>query len=257
MRATGGQNHRDSVSRKNRTGINVTTVRAHQSIHVPVTVINVRNTVQNVIAGRGIVLIGAVTTALVVVTGARVSITCFVRIVPGTSISIHCIVTDTHTVALIQECLDSIIGFTGKVRFLVNADAPADRVNSIVSFSIHHITVGVLVKLLSFNRQDRDMLTHMAAIIILQPTVIGNIVDKVCIHTACVRNPGIQEHNRILIFRARSTSTIAAIVAEDSCVSGNIDRSASQIPIVTVVVWTEINGLTIPFRVDFEHIAIR
>jgi len=67
-------------------------------------------------------------------------------IIPGTSIGIHCIVADTHTVALAQECLDSIIGFTGKVRFLINADAPANRVDTVVTLSIHHIPVRVLVE---------------------------------------------------------------------------------------------------------------
>ena len=126
VRTTGGQNHRDSISRKNRTGINVTTVRAHQSVHVPVAIINVWYTVQYVITSRRIVLIGTVSTTLIVITRTGVSIASFMGIIPGTSIGIHCIVADTHTVALAQECLDSIIGFTGKVGFLIDANTPTN-----------------------------------------------------------------------------------------------------------------------------------
>ena len=115
------------------------------------TVINVGNTVQNIITGRGIVLVRTIPTAFVVITRARVSITSFMGIIPGTSIGIHCIVADTHTVALAQECLDSIIGFTGKVRLLVNADTPANRVDTIVAFGIHHKAVGVCVKCFCLN----------------------------------------------------------------------------------------------------------
>ena len=101
------------------------------------------------------------------------------------------------------------------------------------------------------------MLTHVRTIVVAQPTFIGNIVDVVRVDTTSIRNPRIQENNSILVLCAGCTSAIAAIVAKHSCVSGNINCSASQIPIVTVVVWTEINGLTIPFRVDFKHVAIR
>ena len=151
VRTTGGQNHGDSVSRQDRTRIDVTTVRTHQGVHVPVAIVNVRNTVQYVIAGRGIVLIGAITTTLVIVTRAGVGITSFMSIVPGTSIGIHRIVSDTHTIALAQKCLDCVIGFTGKVGFLIDADTPANRVDTVVTLSIHHILVRVLVELLSFN----------------------------------------------------------------------------------------------------------
>ena len=81
--------------------------------------------------------------------------------------------------------------------------------------------------------------------------------QKLGIHTPGIRHPGVQEHNGIFVFRTRSTSAIAAIVAKHSRVSRNINCSASQIPIVTVVVWTEINGLTVPLGVDFKHVAIR
>jgi len=81
--------------------------------------------------------------------------------------------------------------------------------------------------------------------------------QKLGIHTPGIRYPGVQEHNGIFVFRTRSTSAIAAIVAKHSRVSRNINCSASQIPIVTVVVWTEINGLTVPLGVDFKHVAIR
>ena len=60
MATTGRQNHGDSIGRQNSAGIDVTTVSAHQSVHVPVTVIDVRNRVQNIVAGRTIVLIGTV-----------------------------------------------------------------------------------------------------------------------------------------------------------------------------------------------------
>ena len=100
------------------------------------------------------------------------------------------------------------------------------------------------------------MLTHVATIIILQPTVISYIVDKVCIHTSCIRNPGIQENNSILVLCAGCTSAIAAIVAKHSRVSRNINCSASQIPVVTVVMRTKIDGLTIPLRVDFKFVTI-
>ena len=257
VRTTSGQNHRNSIGRKDCTRIDVAAVSTHQGIHVPVAVINVGNTVQNIITGRGIVLVRAIPAAFVVITRARVSITSFMGIIPGTSIGIHCIVTDTHTVALIQECLDSIIGFTGKVRFLVNADAPANRVDTVVAFSVHHIQVRVLVEFLCSNRKHRNVLAHVRTIVVAQPTIIGNIVDVVCVDTTSIGNPRIQENNSVLVLCTRCASAITTIVAKNSSVSGNIDRSASQIPIVTVVVWTEINGLTIPFRVDFEHIAIR
>ena len=143
VRTTSGQNHRNSIGRKDCTRIDVST---HQSIHVPVTVINVGNTVQNIITGRGIVLVRAIPAAFVVITRARVSITSFMGIIPGTSIGIHCIVADTHTVALAQECLDSIIGFTGKVRLLIDADTPADRVNAIIALGVHHELVGVFIE---------------------------------------------------------------------------------------------------------------
>ena len=100
------------------------------------------------------------------------------------------------------------------------------------------------------------MLTHVATIIILQPTVISYIVDKVCIHTSCIRNPGIQENNSILVLCAGCTSAIAAIVAKNSSVSGNTNRSASQIPVVTVIVRTKIDGLAIPLRVNFKLISV-
>ena len=100
------------------------------------------------------------------------------------------------------------------------------------------------------------MLTHVATIIILQPTVISYIVDKVCIHTSCIRNPGIQENNSILVLCAGCTCAVAAIVAEDSCVSGNTNRSASQIPVITVIMGAEIDGLTIPLGIDFKLVAI-
>ena len=100
------------------------------------------------------------------------------------------------------------------------------------------------------------MLTHVATIIILQPTVISYIVDKVCIHTSCIRNPGIQENNSILVLCAGCTSAIAAIVAKHSRVSRNINCSASQIPVVAVVMRTKIDGLTIPLRVDFKLVTI-
>ena len=222
-------------------------------------IVNVRNTVKNVIAGRGIILIRAITTTLVIVTRTGVGVTSFMGIIPGTSIGIHCIVADTHTVALAQECLDSIIGFTGKVRFLINADAPANRVDTVVTLGIHHITVRVLVKSFNLNRKDRNMLVCLLSTCIFQPSVIRNIRmgQKLGIHTPGIRYPGVQEHNGIFVFRTRSTSAIAAIVAKHSRVSRNINCSASQIPVVAVVVRTEINGLTIPFRVDFQHIAIR
>ena len=126
MRATGGQNHRDSISRKNRTGINVTTVRAHQSVHVPVAIINVWYTVQYVITSSGIVLIRTVSTTLIVITRTGVSIASFMSVVPGTSIGIHRIVTDTHTEALAQKRFNSIIRFTRKVGFLIDTNTPTN-----------------------------------------------------------------------------------------------------------------------------------
>ena len=258
VRTTSGQNHRNSIGRKDCTRINVATVSAHQSIHVPVTVINVGNTVQNIITGRGIVLVGPVSAALVIITRTRVGITSLMGIVPGTSICIHRIVADTHTVALAQECLDSIIGFTGKVGFLINADTPADRVNSIITLGIHHITVRVLVKSFNLNRKDRNMLVCLLSTCIFQPSVIRNIRmgQKLGIHTPGIRYPGVQEHNGIFVFRTRSTSAIAAIVAKHSRVSRNINCSASQIPVVAVVMRTKIDGLTIPLRVDFKFVTI-
>ena len=103
------------------------------------------------------------------------------------------------------------------------------------------------------------MLVCLLSTCIFQPSVIRNIRmgQKLGIHTPGIRYPRIQKHNSILVFCTRCASAITTIVAKNSSVSGNIDRSASQIPIVTVVVWTEINGLTVPLGVDFKHVAIR
>ena len=151
VRATGRQNHRNGISRKNCARIDVTTVCTHQGIHVPVTVINVGNTVQNIITGRGIIFVGPVSTALVIITRTRVGITGLMGIVPGTGIGIHRIMADAHAIALTQKRFDCVIGFTGKVRLLVNADTPANRVDTIVAFGIHHKVVGVCVKCFCLN----------------------------------------------------------------------------------------------------------
>ena len=151
VRATGGKNHRDSIGRKNCARIDVATVSTHQSIHVPVTVINVGNTVQNIITGRGIIFVGPVSTALVIITRTRVGITGLMGIVPRTGIGIHRIMADAHAIALTQKRFDCVIGFTGKVRLLVNADTPANRVDTIVAFGIHHKAVGVCVKCFCLN----------------------------------------------------------------------------------------------------------
>ena len=256
VRTTSGQNHRNSIGRKDCTRIDVAAVSTHQSIHVPVAVINVGDTVQNIITGRGIVLIGTVSTTLIVITRTGVSIASFMSVVPGTGIGIHRVMADAHAIALTQKRFDCVIGFTRKVRLLIDADTPADRVNSIITLGIHHITVRVLVKSFNLNRKDRNMLTHVATIIILQPTVISYIVDKVCIHTSCIRNPGIQENNSILVLCAGCTSAIATIITEYSCVRRNTNCSTSQIPIVTVIVRTKIDGLAIPLRVNFKLISV-
>ena len=101
------------------------------------------------------------------------------------------------------------------------------------------------------------MLTHfLTRRIAQQPAVISNITNKVGVHTASVRYPRIQEHNSIFVLCAGSTSTIAAIVAKNSSVSGNTNRSASQIPVITVIMGAEIDGLTIPLGIDFKLVAI-
>ena len=258
VRTTSGQNHRNSIGRKDCTRIDVAAVSAHQSIHVPVAVINVGNTVQNIITGRGIVLVRAIPAAFVVITRTGVSIASFMSVVPGTGIGIHCIMADAHAIALTQKRFDCVIGFTRKVRLLIDADTPADRVNSIITLGIHHITVRVLVKSFNLNRKDRNMLVCLLSTCIFQPSVIRNIRmgQKLGIHTPGIRYPRVQEHNGIFVFRTRSTSAIAAIVAKHSRVSRNINCSASQIPVVAVVMRTKIDGLTIPLRVDFKFVTI-
>ena len=89
-----------------------------------------------------------------------------------------------------------------------------------------------------------------------QPTIIRHIIDEACIHTSGIRNPGIQENNGILVLCARSSSAIAAIVAKNRRVRRNINCSASQIPVVTVIVRTKIDGLAIPLRVNFKLISV-
>ena len=126
MRTTSGQNHRNSIGRKDCTRIDVAAVSTHQSIHVPVAVINVGYTVQYVITSSGIVLIGTVSTTLIVITRTGVSIASFMSVVPGTSIGIHRIVTDTHTEALAQKRFNSIIRFTRKVGFLIDTNTPTN-----------------------------------------------------------------------------------------------------------------------------------
>ena len=112
-------------------------------------IINVRNRVQNIVTGRAIVLIGTKATALLIITSTGVCITSIVRIIPRTSVGVHGIVTDAHAIALAQECFDSVVCFTGKVRLLINTDTPTDRVDTIVAFSIHHKTIGVSIELLN------------------------------------------------------------------------------------------------------------
>ena len=259
MATTGRQNHGDSIGRQNSAGIDVTTVSAHQSVHVPVTVIDVRNRVQNIVAGRTIVLIGTKATALVVVTRTGVGITSNVSIIPRTSISVHGIVTDTHAVALAQEALDGIIGFTGDIRLLLYANAPANRVDTIVAFGIHHKAVGVSIELLCSNRKHRNVLAHVRTIVVAQPTIIGNIVDVVCVDTTSIRNPRIQENNSVLVLCTRRARAVVVFigVADNSSVRRNFNGSTGDCPSVIAVMWTEIDGLTIPFGVDFEHVAIR
>ena len=126
MATTGRQNHGDGIGRQNRTRVDVTAIGTHQSVHVPVAVINVRNRVQNIVTGRTIVLIGTKAAALFVITSARVRITSIMCIIPRTSVGVHSIVTNAHAVALAQECLNGIVGFAGKVGLLINANAPTD-----------------------------------------------------------------------------------------------------------------------------------
>ena len=146
---TSRQNHGDSIGRQDSAGIDVTAVSAHQSVHVPVTVVNVRNRVQDIVAGRPIILIGTETTTLVVITRTGVGITSNVGIIPRTGIGVHGIVTDTHAVALAQETLDGVVGFAGKVWLLLYANTPADRVDAVVALGVNHVHLRVGVKLLN------------------------------------------------------------------------------------------------------------
>ena len=113
------------------------------------TVVNVRNRVQDIVAGRPIILIGTETTTLVVITRTGVGITSNVGIIPRTGIGVHCIVTDTHAVALAQETLDGVVGFAGKVWLLLYANTPADRVDAVVALGVNHVHLRVGVKLLN------------------------------------------------------------------------------------------------------------
>ena len=256
---TGRQNHGDSIGRQDSTGINVTAVSAHQSVHVPVTVIDVRNRVQNIVAGRTIVLVGTEATTLVVITRTGVGITSNVGIIPRTGISVHGIVTDTHAVALTQEAFDGIIGFTGDIRLLLYTNAPTNGVDTVVAFGVHHVHFRIGIEPLGSNRKHCDVLVHMRTIIVAQPTIVGNIVDVVRVNTTCIRNPRVQEDNGILVLRTRSASTVVVLIgiADNSSVRRNLNSSTGDGPSVVTVMRTEIDGLTIPFGVDFEHIAIR
>ena len=139
---------------------------------------------------------------------------------------------------------------------MIDADTPANRVDTVVAFSVHHIQVRVLVEFLCSNRKHRNVLAHVRTIVVAQPTIIGNIVDVVCVDTTSIGNPRIQENNSVLVLCTRCASAITTIVAKNSSVSGNIDRSASQIPVVTVIMRAEIDGLAIPLGVNFKFVTI-
>ena len=76
------------------------------------------------------------------------------------------------------------------------------------------------------------------------------------IHFTCIRNPGVQEYNSILVLCTRCTGAITAIIAKNRSVSWNADRSTSQIPVVTVIMRAEIDGLAIPLGVNFKFVTI-
>ena len=99
----------------------------------------------------------------------------------------------------------------------------------------------------------------MRAIVVAQPAIICNIVDIVRVDTTCIRNPRVKENNSILVLSTRSASTVVAFICitNNSGVSRNFNSSARDCPCVIAVMGTEIDGLTIPLGVDFQHIAIR
>ena len=177
MTATAGQNHRNGIGGQNVARIDVTVIRAHQSIHVPVTVADTRCRVQNVITGRTIVSVRSVCFTLAV-RGVTMSV------IPRTGVSIHCVVTDADTVASAQEVLDNVIRLTGNVRLFANAYTPTDRVNAVVAFGVNHKLFRIVVKLFNCYRKNGDMLTHMGAVIVEQPSIVGNKIDIVLIHTS-------------------------------------------------------------------------
>ena len=167
--------------------------------------------------------------------------------------------TDTHAVALAQEALDGIIGFTGDIRLLLYANAPTNGVDTVVAFGVHHVHFRIGIELLGSNRKHCDVLVHMRTIIVAQPTIVGNIVDVVRVNTTCIRNPRVQEDNGVLVLRTRSASTVVVLIgiADNSSVRRNLNSSTGNGPSVVAVMRTEIDGLPIPLGVDFKHVAIR
>ena len=99
----------------------------------------------------------------------------------------------------------------------------------------------------------------MRAIIISQPTVIGDVIDVVRVNTTRIRNPRVQEDNGILVLSARSASAVITLicVTDNSSICRNFYGSARDCPCVIAVMGTKIDGLTIPLGVNFKHIAIR
>ena len=83
--------------------------------------------------------------------------------------------------------------------------------------------------------------------------------QELCIHTTCVRNPRVQEDNSVFVLCTRSTRAVVVFIgiADNSSIRRNFNSSTGDGPSVIAVMRTEIDGLTIPFGVDFEHIAIR
>ena len=76
----------------------------------------------------------------------RIAGTAAVSVEVSTRIRVHGVVTNSKTIAIADEILQGVVGFTGKVGLTVVAGAPIYAVVTVIALSILQILVGVNIK---------------------------------------------------------------------------------------------------------------
>ena len=256
MRAADGKQATDSIRGFDSTGEHIALIAAHQLIHIEVAAARIALPAVAGVAIRQPAIDSVIPCGAVVrVNGALIEVGAIGIIVcPG--IGVHCVVPSQKPVAVGKVVLEHPIRFTGQIRFLIAAHAPAHAVNAIVALGVHHISLRVRVKAVTIHdiRLDVHILgvARRVAVVVLfqQPAVGGGIAEEALIHGLSIRHIRIQEGNRPLVPRARGGLDIVAILIRRQLgVGWDVDSRAGA----ARAAHTKIYSFTVPLRICFKR----